>query len=109
VDGRPGLDSAVICRAALEEHSAFDLTGELYFVFIEVVLCLLRHCEGAGHRNLDHAVGISTQERHITDLDWTAPAYAADNTRHGIRVPAAIQCCAGIVDVDAFQGRRKAV
>jgi len=25
VDGRPGLDSAVICRAALEEHSAFDL------------------------------------------------------------------------------------
>jgi len=26
VDGRPGLDSAVICRAALEEHSAFDLT-----------------------------------------------------------------------------------
>ena len=25
MDGRPGLDSAVICRAALEEHSAFDL------------------------------------------------------------------------------------
>src|ERR1700735_1044392 len=76
--------------------------SELYLVFIEIVLRLLSHCEWTGHRNLDHAVGIGTQERHIADLDWMAPPYPADNTRHGIRMSAAIQCGAGIVDVDAF-------
>ena len=75
---------------------------EVYLVFIEVVLRLLSHCEWTGYGNLDHAVGIGTQERHIADLDWMAPPYPADNTRHGIRMPAAIQCRAGIVDVDAF-------
>ena len=38
-----------------------------------------------------------------------APPDPADNTRHRIRVPAAIQRRAGIVDVNALQRRRKAV
>ena len=33
----------------------------------------------------------------------------ADDTRHGIRMAAAIERCAGVVDIDAFKRSRKSI
>src|SRR5207302_4293678 len=41
----------------------------LLFICVEIVLRLLRHGEGPGHRHLDHAVGVLAQEFDVADLD----------------------------------------
>ncbi len=45
----------------------------------------------------------------VADLHGMASADSADHARHRIRVSAAIERCAGVIDIDTLQGGRKAV
>ena len=50
-------------------HGGRIVERHLLFVRVEIVLRLLRHGEGTGHRHLDHAVGVGAQEFHVAHLD----------------------------------------
>ena len=79
------------------------------WVAVEVVLRLLRHRERAGHRHLHGAVGVGLEELEVTALDRTWPADRADHAGHRVRVAAAVQRLAGVVDVDALERRGEVV
>ena len=70
-------------------------------VGIVVVLRLLGHRERAGKGDLDAAVGIGAQELHVLDLDRPLAADRARDSGHRVGMPGAVDCGAGVVDVDA--------
>ena len=65
--------------------------------------------KGPGTVILIRAVGIGAQEVHVSDLDRVPPADLADDARHGVRLAAAVDRVAGIVEVDAVKRRGEAV
>ena len=95
------LDFLIDCRRII--HREFDL------VLVEVVLCLLCHCESAGHSYFDFALSILAQEREISDLYRISSANLAHHPRNRIGMSAAVQRRSRIVDVDAFKSSREAV
>ena len=76
---------------------------------VVVDLRLLRHCERPWHRHLDASLCVTAQELKIAHADRVAPADFSNHPGHGIRMTAAIQRHAGIVEVDTVEGGRKAV
>ncbi len=78
-------------------------------VLVVVVLRLLRHGEGAGHRDLDRTAGLAAQELDVAHLDRPRPPDRPDHPRHGARLADAIELRAGVVDVDAVERGREAV
>jgi hypothetical protein len=71
---------------------------------VVIVLCLLRHGEGAGHGELDRPVRQGAQEAHVLDAHRVAAADRARDPRHEHGLTAAIERLARIVEVDAIQG-----
>ena len=76
---------------------------QLLLVAVEIVLRLLRHRKGTGHRHLDHAVRVGAQELHVAHLDRMPATHLAGDARHRIGMAGAIERGAGIVDVDAVE------
>jgi hypothetical protein len=81
----------------------------LLFVLVEIVLRLLRHGEGTGHRDLDGAVGVGAEELHVVHFDRMPAAHLAGDPRHRIGMAGAVERGARIVDVDALERRGEAV
>jgi len=52
---------------------------------------------------------VAAQELEVPDTDRVPPADRTDYAWHGIRVAAAVQGTARIVEVDAFEGRSEAI
>ena len=69
--------------------------------FVIVVLRLLRHGERPGHGHLDRFLRVRAQELHVLHFDRVPAPDCADDARHGIGVPGAVEPGAGIVDVHA--------
>ena len=99
--GEQVLDLVVDRGGVVERH--------LLLVLVEIVLRLLRHGEGAGHRDLDRAVGVGAQELHVAHFDRMLAPDLADDARHRIGMAGAVERGAGIVDVDAFERGGEAV
>ena len=72
-------------------------------------LRLLRHRERAGHGHLHLAVGVPAQEMQVLDLDRVAAPDRTNDPRNGVRVAAAVERRARVVDVDAVERGREAV
>src|SRR5207302_3218189 len=72
-------------------------------------LRLLRHGERAGNRVFDLVVRIGPQELQIPDFDWMLPANLADDSRHRIRMTAAVERSPGMINVHSFEGGGKTV
>src|SRR5438105_3380066 len=90
-----------------------DGDGEIHrqarLVAVEVVDRLLGHGERPGHGDLDRPIGLRTQELDVADLDRVLATNRTDDPRHDIRPAASAQALAGIVEIDALQGRGEAV
>jgi hypothetical protein len=78
-------------------------------VRVVVVLGLLGHRERARHGDLDGAVGVRAEELQVAHLDGAGPVDRADDPGHRVRVPAAVQGGAGVVDVHPVQRGREVV
>src|SRR6185436_5835421 len=83
--------------------------GELATAVVVFDLRLLRHRERTRHRDFRQALGVSLQEQQVVDLHCMLAADRTYYARHGIRMTTAIQCRAGIVDVDAFERCSEAI
>ncbi len=78
-------------------------------VVVEVVLRLLRHGEGAGHRDLDRMPGVGAQKRDVAHLHRMLAADRADDARHRTRLSHAVEADAGVLDVHALERRRETI
>ncbi len=76
---------------------------------VVVVLGLLGHRERAGDGDLDRPARVRAQELDVADLDRMLARDRADHPRHRVRVPAAVQRGARVVDVDALERGGEAV
>src|SRR5215510_3950877 len=56
--------------------------GHRFLVAVKIVLRLLRHGEGTGHRYLDHAIRVGAQEFHVADLDRMPAPDLSHHARH---------------------------
>ena len=82
---------------------------ELAAAAVVLDLRLLGHRERTGHGHLDGAVGVPAQEQQVVDLAPDGGAGSADDARHGVRMAAAIERHARVVDVDAIERGGEAV
>jgi hypothetical protein len=76
---------------------------------VEVVLGLLGHRERAGDGHLRRLARVRAQELEVADLHGMTARDRANDARHGIGVPAAVERRPGVVDVDAVERRREPV
>ncbi len=95
--------------ADLLVHRRRVVDGEGLLALVEIVLGLLRHRERPGHGHLHGPVGVGLQELQVADLDRMLAADRPDHARHRVRVAAAVEGRAGIVDVDPLERRREPV
>ena len=70
---------------------------------------LLRHRERTGDRHLHAAISVSSKELQVFDCDRTLVADRAGDTGNRIRLPAAIQCRARVIDIDTLECRGETV
>ena len=103
-------------RARLEQIADFLVDGdgivhggEFPAAAIVFDLGLLSHGEGAGHRNLDLAGRMAPQEQNILDLHGVPPPDVADDSWNRIRMPAAVERAAGIVDIHSVERGCKSI
>src|SRR5690606_24794035 len=82
---------------------------ELGFARVGIVLRLLRHRERSGYGDLDPPARMGVQELDVADLHGVLAPDLADDARHRVRMAAAVERRAGVVDVDALERRREAV
>ena len=76
---------------------------------VVVVLGLLRHRERPRDGDLDPPVGDRAQQLDVADLHRARPADRPHHARDRVRVARAVERDARVVEVDAVEGRRKAV
>ena len=78
-------------------------------VFVELVLDLLAHGEGAGQGDLGGPLGVGAQELHVAQLDWARAPDLADHARHRRLLARARHHLAGVFEIDALERRREMV
>src|SRR5580692_9527305 len=76
---------------------------------VMVVLRLLGHRERSGHRHLDGPVGVGPQEGECFDIHRVPSPDRPADPGYRVRMAAAVQRGAGVVDVDAVQRGRERV
>jgi hypothetical protein len=76
---------------------------------VEVVLRLLGHRERAGHGDLHGLARVRAQELEVAHLHRMLAGDRPDHARDRVRMPAAVQRGARVVDVDALQRGGEAV
>jgi hypothetical protein len=69
-----------------------------------VVLRLLAHRERPGHGHLHRAVGVRAEELQVAELHRARAGDRADDPRHRVGMPGAVERGPRLVDVDALQG-----
>ena len=94
--GREKIPDLLVYRLRIAERKFLGAA-------VELVLRLLRHRERTWHGDLDGPAGVGAQEGHVLHLDRVAPPDRPGHPRHRVRVAAAVQRGARIVDVDAIQ------
>ena len=78
-------------------------------IVVVVVLRLLGHRERPRHGHLHRARRVRAQELEVAHLHRVLALDRADHARHRVRMAAAVQRRARVVDVDAFERGREAV
>ena len=104
-DVRPGGEEVL----DLKVHRCRVVERHVLVAFVEIVLRLLRHREGAGHGDLHHALGVGLQKFQVAHLDRMLPADFSGDARHGIGMAAPVERRARIVEIDAFERRGETV
>jgi hypothetical protein len=94
-------------------HLGVDGVGigvrKVFRISVVIVLSLLRHGEGTRHRDLDRAVGVFAQEANIGHLNRPRPAHRAHHAGDGVRMSAAVQRLAWVVQIEPHQGGREVI
>jgi tetratricopeptide (TPR) repeat protein len=83
--------------------------GERLGAAVEVVLRLQRHRERPGHGDLDGPVGVRAQEPQVVHLDRAPPPDRPGDPGHRVRLAAAAEHGARVVDVHPVQRGREPV